>query len=154
MSRKLAEVIKVLFKAYGKNHDEELAEIYYQRLKHHDIGTIEKNVLRLLDRSVYLPKISEILKTPEEIISAQEQEFLRRFRSQATSPYAFTKIDNDVFTVKSYIGPSIVENAHLDQWHFIERKALKLFGLIRTKQIRFQNQLKIKETRHALCERG
>lgn len=146
--RNLAELIAVLFKAFEKESDEDLAELYYQRLKGHNLEIIEKRILELLDTSKFFPRIAEILDYSTKIEEAEEIKFLARFKKQAGSPYAFTKVDDDVYTVKKYVGPRLIEDAYTKDWLWIEKKVLKVYRAIREQYIEVienPNTARIKE---------
>ncbi|MBL6722457.1 MAG: hypothetical protein ISQ13_00450 [Candidatus Margulisbacteria bacterium] len=129
----LAQLIAILFKAFEKEADEDLAELYYQRLKNHDPERIEKRILELIDTSKFFPRIGEILDYSSRQESADEIKFLARFRKQSGASY--DKMDDDVYTVKKYIGPRIVEDAYVKDWPWIEKKALKIYHAVKSRHI-------------------
>ena len=127
---RLAKIIALLFKSFEKEEDEELAEIYYNILKEHDLNKVEASIKKRIESSPFFPRISDILsyKSDQDEIAAQD--FLLRFRKQAPSPYSFTKMDDDVFTAKRYLVPSIVEATHAKDWPWLEKRALSIFQRI------------------------
>ena len=131
----LAELIAILFKAFEKDSDEELAELYFQRLSQYDIDKVQARILELIDSARFFPRIGEILDYTTREERADEIKFLARFRKQATSSYAFDHIDDDIYTVKKYLGPRIVEDAHAKDWHWIEKRAVQVYHSIRDQHI-------------------
>lgn len=131
----LAQLIAILFKAFEKESDEDLAELYYQRLKNHDLRLIEKRILELIDTSKFFPRIGEILdySTREEV--AGEIKFIARFRKQASSPYAHDVIDDDIYTVKKYVGSRLIEDAYAKDWPWIEKQVLRIYRALRAGDI-------------------
>ncbi len=134
-TEKASQLIITLFKAFDKKPDSELAEIYLNRLKNLDIRELEHRITVAIDRCKFFPRVSEILEIKTPLQEAREADFLLRFRKQARNVY-LKSADPDVFTVKEYIGKSRIENAHITDWPKIEEKALSLFRLIKSGNIK------------------
>lgn len=85
--------------------------------------------------SEFPPKLCHIIERIKKDTTMEDREFLVRFRKQATSPYPFDIIDDDVYTVKHYIGKARCENTELRHWAYIEKEAMDIYKEIKTKQI-------------------
>lgn len=128
---KLSKLIVLLFKAYDKDADKELAELYHLRLKDLDVELVENRIFEWIDSSRFFPRISDLREFVTKQEDAKEYEFLLRFRRQATSPYPWTELDDDIFTVKRYVGPRQVEDATLKEWPWLEKRVVEVYRLLK-----------------------
>ena len=85
--------------------------------------------------SEFPPKLCHILERIKKDTTMEDREFLVRFRKQARSSYPFDIIDDDVYTVKYYIGRERCENTEMTHWVYIEKEAMDIYKEIKTKQI-------------------
>lgn len=85
--------------------------------------------------SEFPPKLCQILEHIKKDTTMEDREFLVRFRKQARSPYPYDIIDDDVYTVKYYIGKERCEHTEMTHWVYIEKEAMDIYKQIKTKEI-------------------
>ncbi|NQY73789.1 MAG: hypothetical protein HRT90_03405, partial [Candidatus Margulisbacteria bacterium] len=126
----ISQLIVLLFKAFEKPYDKELAGLYMNFLIQHDLERVKESVFKVIETSKFFPRIGEILEDKFTMNEANEIKFLARFRRQAKSRYSYDQLDDDIYTVKKYVGSALVEDSYLKEWPWIEQKVIKVYRAI------------------------
>ncbi|MCP4049886.1 MAG: hypothetical protein GY730_04185 [bacterium] len=108
-----------------------------------DANKLQTALKKHAETSEFAPTIFHIVKHIEAISPQEERNFLVRFRKQAPSCYEWETEDDDVFTVKHYIGKSYLESGLQSRdWVFVEKQALEIYRQIQNKKLELRQNPK------------
>ena len=108
-NKKTDLIIKAFIRA-GRKLDEQTqmqARILGDDVTKRGITTeaLENSLDRHAEESTFPPQLADILKYINAVDPEEEADFMRRFAGQAMNPYpSMYGIDNDVYTVRTYLG--------------------------------------------------